>query len=616
MSQTTKQAGYQSALTMPAPVTMENDPRLTVVAPGLNQSIRGAYVYDLFDRADGALNGMVCPTGQTWQLSGTGYNTTTLTGGTVVCLANTYSSLYYGAKVKRVAGVFHLSTTDGPAALIAQNGTNLANMIHFQFTNKGGTLTKRVAGGAFVGVGVAPKWDLRQDGTKYGVAIEVNYTTNVVTIIGPDGVRYSTAPDADFATIAADTGTWQGSFWDAVEMGERTNAEKFGAISNSAPAAEVTAIRGAGVGFTHPSVTFTGTTAGWYRVLVNSTGYASFAFLGTMRITATTPSYNSAGEFVIGGDINSAWFTNGVNQRWYVGTGGLSPVVTQARVTWDGSTLAYFDLYIAQVTGGATVTINFSGYGELVAAPVVGATVLSGGSSVYTFDLNQNNLVPSQVAGFSRVTLGGLGSFSPQGNIDIRFSMTGNRFAYQSLIGGGNFTGSIEWGVNSLTSDADALRVMRLNGTGLLVGTSGNPAAPFHAYNALSTSSKQIGFRLESNAGSGNTIQSIDWVDGLGVGASIDALREGAGFGHSLRFWTMNASGTPTQVATIDSAGRLILTAPSRLPGYTVATLPSGTLGDTAFVTDATAPTYNGTLTGGGAVKVRVFHNGAAWVSN
>jgi len=49
--------------------------------------------------------------------------------------------------------------------------------------------------------------------------------------------------------------------------------------------------------------------------------------------------------------------------------------------------------------------------------------------------------------------------------------------------------------------------------------------------------------------------------------------------------------------------------------GYTVAGLPSGTVGDRAYVTDATAPTYNGTLTGGGAITVPVFYNGSAWVS-
>jgi len=48
---------------------------------------------------------------------------------------------------------------------------------------------------------------------------------------------------------------------------------------------------------------------------------------------------------------------------------------------------------------------------------------------------------------------------------------------------------------------------------------------------------------------------------------------------------------------------------------YTVTTLPSGKVGMRAYVTDATAPTYNAALVGGGAVTVPVFHNGTAWVS-
>ena len=49
---------------------------------------------------------------------------------------------------------------------------------------------------------------------------------------------------------------------------------------------------------------------------------------------------------------------------------------------------------------------------------------------------------------------------------------------------------------------------------------------------------------------------------------------------------------------------------------YTVATLPAaGTAGRRAYVTDATAPTFLGALTGGGAVKCPVFDDGTAWVA-
>jgi len=56
----------------------------------------------------------------------------------------------------------------------------------------------------------------------------------------------------------------------------------------------------------------------------------------------------------------------------------------------------------------------------------------------------------------------------------------------------------------------------------------------------------------------------------------------------------------------------------ARLTSYTVSTLPACATvgaGSIAFVTDATAPTYNGTLTGGGAVGVPVACDGTNWHS-
>lgn len=52
-----------------------------------------------------------------------------------------------------------------------------------------------------------------------------------------------------------------------------------------------------------------------------------------------------------------------------------------------------------------------------------------------------------------------------------------------------------------------------------------------------------------------------------------------------------------------------------RLKGYTVATLPAGTQGDTAFVTDSLAPTFLATVVGGGAIVTTVFYNGTSWVA-
>lgn len=55
------------------------------------------------------------------------------------------------------------------------------------------------------------------------------------------------------------------------------------------------------------------------------------------------------------------------------------------------------------------------------------------------------------------------------------------------------------------------------------------------------------------------------------------------------------------------------------LPVYTVATLPACAAGNKntmAAVSDATAPTYNGALTGGGTVDIPVFCNGTSWTAH
>ena len=63
------------------------------------------------------------------------------------------------------------------------------------------------------------------------------------------------------------------------------------------------------------------------------------------------------------------------------------------------------------------------------------------------------------------------------------------------------------------------------------------------------------------------------------------------------------------------STGNLTIAAPIILKGYTVATLPTGTTGAIAYVTDALAPTFLGTLTGGSSTVTPVFYNGSAWIS-
>jgi hypothetical protein len=69
-----------------------------------------------------------------------------------------------------------------------------------------------------------------------------------------------------------------------------------------------------------------------------------------------------------------------------------------------------------------------------------------------------------------------------------------------------------------------------------------------------------------------------------------------------------------TQVMQHD-ANRLTLSKPVQLPISTVALLPAGQKGDVAYVTDALAPAYNTAVAGGGAVNIKVCHNGTNWMT-
>lgn len=100
-----------------------------------------------------------------------------------------------------------------------------------------------------------------------------------------------------------------------------------------------------------------------------------------------------------------------------------------------------------------------------------------------------------------------------------------------------------------------------------------------------------------------------EWVDSLGTikltsdGMGIKNVDGDVFINHDGDF--LNASGGKV----INSNGVIALKA------YTVATLPTGVQGDRAYVTDATVPTYNSVLVGGGAIKVPVFRNATVWVS-
>ncbi len=75
-----------------------------------------------------------------------------------------------------------------------------------------------------------------------------------------------------------------------------------------------------------------------------------------------------------------------------------------------------------------------------------------------------------------------------------------------------------------------------------------------------------------------------------------------------------------TALVTFDNVGGAVFTegiivgAAANLKNYTVSTLPFGTRGDIAYVTDATSPVPLATVVGGGSSVVPVFYNGTNWI--
>ena len=85
----------------------------------------------------------------------------------------------------------------------------------------------------------------------------------------------------------------------------------------------------------------------------------------------------------------------------------------------------------------------------------------------------------------------------------------------------------------------------------------------------------------------------------------------------------VGAGGTPATNANLTLAalgtGTVNATAPVVLPNFIVSALPPCNAARKyalAAVSDATAPTFNGTLTGGGAVVVPAFCNGTSWLAH
>lgn len=202
---------------------------------------------------------------------------------------------------------------------------------------------------------------------------------------------------------------------------------------------------------------------------------------------------------------------------------------------------------------------------------------------------------------------------------------TGNALRYATFLGfsagdGSAFNSVIAIGANSTPTAANQCIIGATgaaSGNGVIDnvyfnGVTHTSAAPVVINACGGSSANGALMTLQGGAGGGTNKNA----GGLVLGSGIST---GTGTGSVfISTPTPGSSGTGTNGLntrlTIDHLS-IAAALPIKLSGYTVATLPAGSIGMTAYVTDATAPTYLGALIGGGAVATPVFFNGSAWVS-
>ena len=289
------------------------------------------------------------------------------------------------------------------------------------------------------------------------------------------------------------------------------------------------------------------------------------------------------------------------------------------------------------VTGGGSVAENFSVGGILSATSFVGP--LTGQADVATSAIAGAEGFTLSIGGAPDVVVGNTNNrfFDAYGSaISASYAISANYANYADNAGIANTAYAADAansaGIAYYANYADSSSDFNTFFYGMYPNTSfgADGAASFAGGKIAFTADGQAGFRDGSTFGKG--VQGYS-ENGRGVqgqsstqigiygesatGTGVFAISY-SGFGFRCRsnfgvpMRLENASGP---VLIVANNGRLTTGYTIQLKGYTVATLPSGLAGDTAYVTDALTPAFMAVLVGGGAVVTKAFFNGSNWTA-
>ena len=324
---------------------------------------------------------------------------------------------------------------------------------------------------------------------------------------------------------------------------------------------------------------------------------------GTLGGTGTITGYVNPTTYLISATNGSTTFTIVLppNPAPVVTTAGTptgltysyntTPVIN-ATQTWNSSTTPFTGLKL-------NVTDTASNASSLLLDLQVGGASKAYITKAGVLRLNFQGSSGNPCISFGN-NLSNTGFYGVSGGI---ISVTGFNGIYLSMGNGMGATiaSNVSFAFTNTAADSNATTdtfITRKAAANLLFGTF-DAAAPV----AQTLSVQSVVAGTSNTAGANFTITGSQGT-GTGVGGDIIFQVAPASTTGS----TQNALATAMRVynnktVTIGAA-------------FTVATLPTaGTQGRRTWVTDALAPTFLGTLTGGGAVVTPVFDNGSAWVA-
>lgn len=337
-----------------------------------------------------------------------------------------------------------------------------------------------------------------------------------------------------------------------------------------------------------------------------STGITGF---GTGVATALAVNTGSAGAFVVnGGALGTPSSGNGSNLTGVWLTAGTSATFGNYVGTSNNLSLRFRTNNVA--TGLIdSLGVNI-GFGK--------AALQKSTSSISNIAIGDSAMA-NNVNGNTNIAIGSK-ALKTQNSTNNNIAIGGGVLEFNN---GGEQNTVVGVGSTIVTTNANNIVAVGYNTlSSMTTSATGNTAIGHSALSTVTTGAQNVGLgyqvQVPTATASGQlSIQNIIYgTSNTATGTTISTGSIGIG---------VKAPATKLEVAGVvtatgfTSSGNIIAsgaTSVIRLKSYTVATLPSGTAGDNAYVTDALAPTYLATVVGGGAIVTPVFYNGSAWVAH